>query len=477
MRRLSKYLFAFFACVILFLYSVYIFKPRPLKSTLLQYGKLDEVQGALENDDDVFSPWNFEDKLMSNAIKAGNTGRMKKVLKKALGGENIKLVVLGGSNSAGGYFGGDEKSLEGLYFRVFIDWWNLSIGGITKALMKEVQLAIGASGSYFYSYCYQTFLAAREKIDIVLIEVSVNDDNKIIPLEQLTRQVLTHPSMPAVLFINLVRYKGSRNDSLCENLECFGQNKLARYYNITSLSLRELLCHKEKGEWRAVIKNTTGTDGKHMNINAHALVATMMIKYVRSVFKEVISDINKGIGQVLETKDTKLPKILFIKSESEILRQPLCWTGKTPDASKPIHHPSLKFKIVDNVGFSMCLKLKSKNKPLRPDAFGGWCGEKRFSYLKLSVFVPDLKVKDLPIRSRSVTVMVMNKRCNATIWLDNDNNTAVYFSETYGFDQFDTVSTRVKPGYHNLTFRNMCEGMFMVSGIFVGPPDFHLRFP
>ena len=27
------------------------------------------------------------------------------------------------------------------------------------------------------------------------------------------------------------------------------------------------------------------------------------------------------------------------------------------------------------------------------------------------------------------------------------------------------------------TFRNMCEGMFMVSGIFVGPPDFHLRFP
>ena len=265
---------------------MYIVKPSSLKSTLLQYGKLDEVQGALENDDDLFSPWNFEDKLMANAIKAGNTGRMKKVLKKALGGEDINLVVLGGSNSAGGYFGGDEKSLDGLYFRVFIDWWNSCIGGITKALMKEIQLAIGASGSYFYSYCYQTFLAAREKIDIVLIEVSVNDDNKIMPLEQLTRQVLTHPSMPAVLFINLIRYKGSRNDSLCENLERFGQTKLARYYNITSLSLRELLCHKEKGKWRAVIKNTTGTDGKHMNIKAHALVATMMIKYVGSVSRK-----------------------------------------------------------------------------------------------------------------------------------------------------------------------------------------------
>ena len=64
---------------------MYIFKPSPLKSTLLQNRKLDEVQGALENDDDVFSPWNFEDKLMSNAIKAGNTGRMKKLLKRLWG--------------------------------------------------------------------------------------------------------------------------------------------------------------------------------------------------------------------------------------------------------------------------------------------------------------------------------------------------------------------------------------------------------
>ena len=64
-----------------------------------------------------------------------------------------------------------------------------------------------------------------------------------------------------------------------------------------------------------MIKNTTASDGQDLNVNAHALVATMMIKYVRSVFKEVISDINKGIGQV-ETKDIKLPKILFIKKRN-----------------------------------------------------------------------------------------------------------------------------------------------------------------
>ena len=317
MRCSSKYLFAFCACVILSLYSVFFFNPISLKPALQHYGKLDEVQDALENDHDVFSLWNFEDKLLSKAIKTGNSVRMKNILRKALRGEDIKLVVLGGSNSAGGCLGleicADEKSLDGLYFRVFINWWNNYIGGITKAVMKEIQLAIGATGSYFYSYCYQTFLGAREKIDIVLIEVSVNDLNKSTPLEQLTRQVLTHPSTPAVLFINLLSYERN-NRLICTNLECFGQTKLARYYNITSLSLRELFCHKEKGNWRAV-KNTTASDGQHLNVNAHALVATMMIKYVRSVFKEVLSNINKGIGQV-ETKDIKLPKILFIKKRN-----------------------------------------------------------------------------------------------------------------------------------------------------------------
>ena len=301
-----------------------------------------------------------------------------------------------------------------------MNWWNNYNVGITKAVMKEIQLAIGATGSYFYSYCYQTFLAARKKIDIFLIEVSVNDLNKGMPLEQLTRHVLTHPLTPAVLFINLVRYEHN-NSLICTNLECFGQTKLARYYNITSLSLRELFCQKEKGRWRAVINNTTASDGEHLNFDAHALVATM-IKYVKRVFKGVISNINKGIGQV-ETTDIKLPRILFIKSDTEIVRQPLCWTGKAPDASKPIHHPSLQFKVVDNVGFSMCLKLKNKTKPLRPDVFGDWCGGKMFSYLKLNVFVPDLKVKDVPTSSRSVTVMVMNERRHATIWLGNENNT------------------------------------------------------
>ena len=99
---------------------MYFFNSSSLESALLHYGKLDEVQDALENDHDVFSLWNFEDKLLSKAIKAGNTVKMKSILRKALRGEDVKLVLLGGSNSTGtgGCFGADEKSLDGFYFRV-----------------------------------------------------------------------------------------------------------------------------------------------------------------------------------------------------------------------------------------------------------------------------------------------------------------------------------------------------------------------
>lgn len=198
-----------------------------------------------------------DDELMSKAIQPGNSARLKNVLRKALRGEDIKLAVLGGSNSAGGYLGEDEKSLDGLYFRVFTGWWNKTIAKATKAFVKGLQLSIGATGSYFYSYCYTTFIA-ESKIDIMLIEVSVNDKNKIKPLEQLTRQILTSPSAPAVLYINLVSRLNTGNPS-CVNLESFGQAQLARHYEITSLSLREILCRWQKnGKWRAVIKNLTG---------------------------------------------------------------------------------------------------------------------------------------------------------------------------------------------------------------------------
>ena len=449
--------------------------PKPYNKPALEKKRkvLVDIQAALDYEVwSHLSDLNITDDLMSKAIHIGNPTRLKNVLRKVLRGENVNLVVLGGSNSAGGYLGADEKSLDGLYFRVFTNWWNKTIGKVTNASVKTLQLAIGGTGSYFFAYCYKTFIAEDEKIDIVLIEASINDGSDVKPLEQLTRQVLAQPSAPAVLYINLVTRVGPRNPS-CVNLETFGQSDVARHYDVASISLKEVLCRKEKGKWKAKITSMTASDG-HVNGNAHVLVAVMMIKYVRSAFKGLINDVMTDAYQVegkrLEgQKRLNLPKLLFIERETEVLKNPLCWTGKTPDVTKRLHRPNIQLRIIKNEGFSTCLLPTRKTKPLRPDAGGGWCAQKRSSILKLSIFVPRLTVND--VISRSVTVMVLNRGGNALVWLDDNRSKAVKVKWTKGSDNYNTIGTRVSPGHHNLTVITVRDGLLVVSGVFVGPPD------
>ena len=77
----------------------------------ISFKMLQRVQDTLEEEQ---SPSiGFDDDLVSRAIQAGNLALLKNVHKKALRGEDINLLVIGGSNSAGGKLGLDENSLDG----------------------------------------------------------------------------------------------------------------------------------------------------------------------------------------------------------------------------------------------------------------------------------------------------------------------------------------------------------------------------
>ena len=454
----------------------------------------ERIRVALEVDQLKFrsrlSDLNLDDDLMFKAIQPGNPNRLKNILMKALRGEDVNLMIIGGSHSAGGKLGFDEKTLDGLYFKVFAKWWNNTIGKATESNMKEFPLAIGDTGSYFFAYCYKTFLAEGEKIDIALIEISANDDEPK-PLEQLTRQVLAYPSAPVVLYINLVSGLGLdpinkkiRNPS-CINLESYGQTELARHYGITSLSLREILCRKETaGQWKVVFTNMSGSDGNHIGVKAHAQVAMMLIHYIKSVFEEVIYDVSNvpldAINRVGGIGSSHLPTFLLIESETENLRKPLCWTLKSPDIFQNIQQPSLELEVIDYNGFTPCvivrgqkLNVISRSKELRSDAQGGWCAWRRLSKLQLMIFVPPV-ADDVSFRSRSVTILTRHGGGEAAIWLDHNANKAIKIDSKRGHDRVNTIATRVYPGYHSITVMTIRKGLFMVTGVFVGPPDFQV---
>ena len=429
------------------------------------------------------SDLSLDDGSLTKAIQPGNPDRLKTVLAKALRGEDINLVVIGGSNSAGGKLGLDEKTLNGLYFKVFAKWWKSVLGNATKSYVREIPLTIGDTRCYFFAFCFKTFIAEGEKIDIALIEMSANEV-EVKRLEQLTRQALAYFSAPAVLYVNLVGNLGLNSVSKtilnprCENLENSGQTELARHYGITSFSAREILCRKKGDRWKIVLTNVTGSDGNHLGAKAHAQVAMMLIWYVREVLYDVINATSDTVNHVGEIDSSYLPKVLFIRNKTEILINPLCWTGKTPDIFRNLHRASLQVEVVAYNGFTPCfvvrgqkLNVKRRSKELRSDTQAGWCAWQRFSTLKLIIFVPP-GAGDSLFRSRSVTVLSRNEGGEAAIWLDQNKNKAVMVDSKEGHDRVNTIATRVSSGYHSITVLTIRKKTFMVAGVFVGPPDF-----
>ena len=143
-------------------------KPAPKQVIISKLEKLFKLPNK-------FSIITSDKTLVSRSIQAGNPDRFRHVLMKALRGENINMLVIGGSHSAGGKLGLDENSRDGLYFKVFQRWWNETFGSFSKSFLKVTALTIGDTDSYFFAFCYRTFIPEGARFDFVLIELSSND--------------------------------------------------------------------------------------------------------------------------------------------------------------------------------------------------------------------------------------------------------------------------------------------------------------
>lgn len=459
-------------------------KPVPKQVTISELEKIFKLPNK-------FSIITSDKTLLSRSIQAGNSDRFRHVLMKALRGENISVLVIRGSHSAGGKLGLDENSLDGLYFKVFQKWWNETFGSFAKSFLNVTALTIGDTDSYFFAFCCITFIPEGARFDFVLIELSSNDIalETAKPLEQLTRQALAYSSTPVIFYINVVRdfgvnpYTKKVENPSCVTLEDFGQKELARHYDITSFNLREIICRKEKGRWKVMHSSMAGSDGKHIGVKAHAQIAYMMTEYVKNIYQEIPHNV-MGLNLLSINHDGSfnLPSLFFIKRETKALKKPLCWTGKTPNVFKKLHHSDLKFEIKEKTGFSPCFKLygqkrnvKRVARELRTDSQGGWCAWIRSSVLKLKIYVPRI-VGENSFRTRSVTVLTKHNGGIAAIWLDNHKNETIQTNSIQmRRNRYDTIGHRVQPGYHTITFKTLSNELFLVAGVFVGAPDFHIK--
>lgn len=417
---------------------------------------------------------------ISKAIHMNDTidpCRVTTLTNKIFRGEPIKMIVIGGSNSAGG---GVENHRH-LYHQLFSQWWDKTISPTTGSKLTVENMSLGGTGSDFFTFCLQNFISTDDEPDLVFIELSVNDYGCIHgataqPMELLTRRVLSLKSFPLVLYVSLVDLvkKGASLSSIknprCHNLEDLGQRELATHYGITLLSWREILCpvNPASGIRKAIIRpGMVNDDHLHIDIKGHAQVALIQIRYFQNILLRT--------SQQLFCERSSLKDPLFASS-SMLVTNPRCWASTNPRWGKSNVHQSLDVKVNKKRRFSE-LPLKSIKAKMgfpsdsRTDAFGGWVSLRQGSFIEFSFQVPPKKW--------SVGIVLRRLRQNSgrvLLWLDKDKKNAVaIIGRAFGSVHFQTrvyfVAPQVSQGRHNISLESQGNKAIsvLINGIVLGP--------
>ena len=397
--------------------------------------------------------------------------RVTALLNKVKRAEPIKMIVIGGSNSAGGGI----KDHKRLFHQLFSQWWSQVI----RSHLTVRNLALGGTGSDFFTFCLQNFLPKNDEPDIVLIELSVNDygfshGKTVQPMELLTRRVLSLSSSPLVLYVSLVD-PIKKNQSLssiknprCHSLEDLGQRELASYYGITLFSWRDILCPLN-GANRVrkpyIRPGMVNRDHLHIDVKGHAQVALMIIRYFQNALQRT--------GQPY-CSNSAMKRPLFVDS-SILVTEPLCWAATNPGWRKFIVRQSFEVKAQTKRGFRQ-IPLNSTEAKMgggfdRSDAFGGWVSFKPGSCIKYSFQVPSKKW--------SVGIVLRRMKHNTGlvhIWLDKSKRDAMAitgkaFSTFRAETRVYFVASDVSPGHHTISLETKGQKTIplLVSGIVLGP--------
>ena len=403
--------------------------------------------------------------------------RVTTLTNKIFRGEPVKMIVIGGSNSAGGGI----KNHRRLYHQLFSQWWDKVISTTTGSKLTVENLSLGGTGSDFFTFCLQNFITTDDEPDVVFIELSVNDYGCIHgatarPMELLTRRVLSLKSFPLVLYVSLVDLvkKGASlstaKNPRCHNLEDLGQHELATHYGITLLSWRDILCpvNSANGIRKAIIRpGMVNDDHLHIDIKGHAQVALMQIRYFQKILQRT--------SQQLFCEKSPMKDPLFTSS-SILVTNPHCWASTNPRWGKSTVHQSLDVKVNKKRRFSE-LPLESIKAKMgfpsdrRTDAFGGWVSLRQGSFIEFSLHVPPKKW--------SVGIILRRMRQNSgrvVMWLDKDKkNAVVIIGRAFGNVHYQTrvyfVASDVPQGRHIISLESQGNKpiSLLINGIVLGP--------
>ena len=229
---------------------------------------------------------------------------IKKLMKRAINGEELVIGFLGGSITQGSLATSDKKT----YAYLVYDWWCRSF---PKAEFHYVNAGIGGTTSYFgVARADKDFLMYRP--DFAVVDFSVNDEPNEFFMETyegLIRKLLRSKSAPAILALCNAYYKDLKT---AEDYHA----RVLSYYDIPYISIRNRLQELEKDE--SYQSSQLSPDGLHPNDTGHMKVAEDIIAKLETIKAEVMAETSEETSEeTLHAKEISTP-------ENRVTGSPYC---------------------------------------------------------------------------------------------------------------------------------------------------------
>ncbi len=214
------------------------------------------------------------EKMYNRAIMSkGNTVRLSAAMKKAQSGEKITVGVIGGSITQGSL----ASTPANCYASKFNDWWQNKFPGN----VEFVNAGIGGTNSYLGVHRVDEQLLSY-KPDVVIVEFSVNDTDKVMnkySYDSLVRKILSCDSDPAVILLFTTMEDGTSLQDV--------HKEIGSAYDLPMISYHDAVYPEVAAgtlKWTDI-----SPDNIHPNDAGHDIINQIISRYLDEVYNELDS--------------------------------------------------------------------------------------------------------------------------------------------------------------------------------------------
>lgn len=211
-----------------------------------------------------------QSEIASSVANKGNLANLAKLMVRAQNGGRVRVVVLGGSITAGS---SADPAQENCYGALTYKWWRNTF---PQASVSFSNMGIGATTSTLGVHRLEADVLSK-KPDFVIVEFAVNDANTAKDCEAyediIRRLILSNPEM-AIMSL----YMTQENKTNCQAME----SQFLNEYQIPQISYHNVIW--DMIDKRKIIKwSDISPDNIHPNNRGHKLCASLITSFLEAV--------------------------------------------------------------------------------------------------------------------------------------------------------------------------------------------------